>query len=105
MANFLKNYKSPKSTIACEVFQKTNKMSFNMKKSQIMMVKKRGKTEKSNTTLNGQPMSECDQYCYLGDNIDGRNSPKANLEKLQTKANLCYHCSYRPAKQGNSDSP
>ena len=26
-----------------------------MKKSQIMMVKKRGKTEKSNTTLNGQP--------------------------------------------------
>ena len=49
-----------KSTIACEVFQKINKMSFNMKKSQIMMVKKRGKTYKSNTTLNGQPMLECD---------------------------------------------
>ena len=46
--------------------------------------------EKSDTTLNRQPMLECDQYCYLGDNIDGRNSPKANLERLRTKANLDF---------------
>ena len=61
-----------RAAIANEVFRDTNRMKFNMGKTQMMCIPhKLG--QKQTVRINNQEFSRCTQYRYLGDHLHTKN--------------------------------
>ena len=76
-----------RAAIANEVFQDTNRMKFNMGKTQMMCIPhKLG--QKQAVRINNQEFSRCTQYRYLGDHLHTKNNLDLNLEKREKQAQI-----------------
>ena len=69
-----------KAALANEIFQDTNRMRFNMEKSQMMCIPQKQGIEQT-VRLNNQEFSRYTQYKYLGDHLHTKNNLDINLEK------------------------
>ena len=66
--------------VANEVFQDTNRMGFNMGKTQMMCIpQKQG--QQQTVRINNQDFGRCTQYKYLGDHLHNKNNLDLNIEK------------------------
>ena len=71
-----------RAAIANEVLQDTNRMRFNMVKTQMMCI-----PQKQTVRINNQGFSRCIQFKYLGGHLHTKNN-LTNLEKRERQAQI-----------------